>query len=107
DASMETRNQGGRFRILQSAIPPTGPVAPNRVRLVILGLFLAVLVASMAVLLAEQFDTSFHSGDDLRQFTRVPGLVTIPRIKDSRPRRFLRTAAVTASMVAGFILIGT
>jgi polysaccharide chain length determinant protein (PEP-CTERM system associated) len=105
--SMETENQGERFRILESAIPPTGPVAPNRVRLVILGLFLAVLVASMAVLLAEQFDTSFHSVDDLRQFTRVPVLVTIPRIKDSRPRRFLRTAAVTASMVAGFILIGT
>jgi polysaccharide biosynthesis transport protein len=105
--SMETENQGERFRVLEAAVPPGGPVAPNRVRLVILGLFLALLAASVAVLLAEQFDTSFHTVDDLRQFTRVPVLVTIPHIAGSRPRRILRTAAVTATMVVGFILIGT
>ena len=105
--SMETENQGERFRILESAIPPTGPVAPNRVRLVIMGLFLAVLAASMAVLAAEQFDTTFHSVEDLRQFTRIPVLAAIPRMKTSRPRRALRLAAVTASLLVVFALIGT
>jgi uncharacterized protein involved in exopolysaccharide biosynthesis len=105
--SMEAENQGERFRILESAVPPTGPVAPNRVRLVIMGLFLAVLAASMAVLIAEQFDTTFHSVEDLRQFTRIPVLAAIPRMKTSRPRRALRLAAVTASLLVVFALIGT
>jgi hypothetical protein len=105
--SMETENQGERFRVLESAVPPAGPVAPNRVRLVIMGLFVAVLLASVAVLLAEQFDTSFHTVDDIRAFTRIPVLVSIPRLKAPAGYRWLRTAAVTASLIAGFVLIGT
>ena len=105
--SMESENQGERFKVLEGAIAPSGPVAPNRMRLVIMGLFLAGLAASLAVLLAEQFDTSFHSVDDLRQFTRVPVLVSIPRLKATPTRRVLRTAFVTASMIAAFFLIGT
>ena len=81
---METENQGERFRILEAAIPPSGPNAPNRLRLLIMGLFLAVLAAGVAVLMVEQFDTSFHSVDDLRQFTSVPVLVAIPRIASLR-----------------------
>ena len=105
--SMESENQGERFKVLEGAIAPSGPVAPNRMRLVIMGLFLAGLAASLAVLLAEQFDTSFHTVDDLRQFTRVPVLVAIPRLKATPTRRVLRTAFVTASMIAAFFLIGT
>ena len=106
--SMETENQGERFRILESAIPPSGPNAPNRVRLLIMGLFLAGLAAGVAVLMAEQFDTSFHSVEDLRQFTKVPVLVAIPRIASLRPAgRRLRAVAVTASMLVGFMLVGT
>jgi polysaccharide biosynthesis transport protein len=106
--SMETENQGERFRVLESAIPPSGPNAPNRVRLLIMGLFLAGLAAGVAVLLTEQFDTSFHSVEDLRHFTKVPVLVAIPQIASLRPAgRRLRAAVVTASMLVGFVLVGT
>ena len=105
--SMEMENQGERFRILEAAIPPTGPNAPNRLRLLIMGFFLAVLAAGVTVLVFEQFDTSFHTVDDVRHFTNVPVLVAIPRIGVSPTSSWLRATAVTASMLVGFIAVGT
>jgi hypothetical protein len=72
-----------------------------------MGLFLAVLVAGMAVLLVEQVDTSFHSVDDIRQFTRLPVLAAIPRIELPPGRRWVRVAVVGASMLAGFVVLAT
>jgi polysaccharide chain length determinant protein (PEP-CTERM system associated) len=105
--TMEMENQGERFRILEAAIPPTGPNAPNRPRLLILGMFLAVLAAGLVVLGVEQFDTSFHSVDDIRHFTKVPVLATIPRLGPSPARRWAHATVVTASMLVGFLAVGT
>ena len=40
--SMETDRAGERFRVLEPALPPEGPAAPNRMRLLIMGLLLAL-----------------------------------------------------------------
>jgi polysaccharide chain length determinant protein (PEP-CTERM system associated) len=106
-ASVETDRQGERFRILEPALPPGGPAAPNRVRLLILGLLLAFAAAAVAVIAAEQLDTSFHTVDDLRGFTAVPVLVTIPRIGRPSVGRRVRVAFATVSVVAAIGLIAT
>ena len=59
---------------------------PNRLRLVLMGLLLALAAMAAAVVVAEQFDTSFHSVDEVREFTAVPVLATIPQI-GAAPRR--------------------
>jgi polysaccharide biosynthesis transport protein len=105
--NMETENQGERFRILEAAVPPAGPTAPNRPRLLIMGLFLAGLIAALAVLALEQIDTSFHSVDDLRQFTNLPVLAAIPRLQPAGVPQWTRIAVITASMLAGVVLVGT
>ena len=106
-ASVETDRQGERFRILEPALPPGGPAAPNRLRLLILGLLLALATAAMAVIAAEQLDTSFHTVDDLRGFTAVPVLVTIPRIGSASAGRRLRLALTTVSVAVVITLIAT
>ena len=63
--SMELDKQGERFRILESAMPPSGPIAPDRPRLMILGMLFAGVAAVAAALTSEQFDSTFHSVDDL------------------------------------------
>jgi uncharacterized protein involved in exopolysaccharide biosynthesis len=102
-ASMEADRQGERFRILESAVPPDGPKAPNRARLLILGLLLAAAAAVGAVLLAEQLDTSFHTVDELRRFTRIPVIAAIPCI-DSAPGA--RRARVAVAMASALVVIG-
>lgn len=99
-ASMETESQGERFRILEAAMPPSSPVAPNRNRLMIMGVILAFIVAAGAALMAEQFDSTFHSIDDLREFTRLPVLGAVSPIAPVTAGRTVKFALATASAVA-------
>jgi polysaccharide chain length determinant protein (PEP-CTERM system associated) len=103
--SMEVDRQGERFRILESTGPPSSPIAPNRLRLMIVGLMLAVAAAVGAVVIAEQFDPSFHNVDDLREFTNVTVLATIPRIAPGKASRVLRFALTTASVLVLIALV--
>ena len=105
--NVETDRQGERFRVLETAIPPEGPSAPNRLRLMLMGFLLALAAGAAAVLAVEQFDTSFHSIDDLREFTAVPVLVAIPPIGRAPARQRVRMAFATASAVAAIALIAT
>ena len=97
--SMEADRQGERFRVLEAAVAPEGPSAPNRPFILLLGVLAAIGLAGAAVVAAEQFDTSFHSLDELKAFTRVPVLVTVPAIADGRGRQVWRTAYVSASIL--------
>src|SRR5213593_735438 len=64
--SMEQRQKGEQFRVLDPAVPPREPVA-RRARLLLMGLMASLGLAAGAVVLAEQVDTSFHSVDELRR----------------------------------------
>jgi uncharacterized protein involved in exopolysaccharide biosynthesis len=89
--SMEQEQQGVQFAILDPAVEPDGPASPNRFRILLGGLAISIGLALGAVLLAERADTSFHALDDLKEFTRVPVLASIPRIvtkKGKRQRRY-------------------
>jgi uncharacterized protein involved in exopolysaccharide biosynthesis len=102
-ASMEVDRQGERFRVLESAIPPEGPKAPNRARLLILGLLLAFGASVGSLLIAEQLDSTFHSLDELRKFTKIPVIATIPSIDAASGLRRLQAVAV---MVSVLVMIG-
>jgi polysaccharide chain length determinant protein (PEP-CTERM system associated) len=104
---VEATGQAERFRMLEAAIPPEGPSGPNRLRLLLMGLLLALALGGAAVVAAEQLDTSFHTVDDLREFTAVPVLATIPQIGSNPRRGYLRMALGTASAVAAIVLIGS
>jgi succinoglycan biosynthesis transport protein ExoP len=97
--SMEADRQGERFRILEAAVAPEGPSAPNRLYLMILGVLAAVGAAAAAVVLAEQLDTTFHSLDELKAFTAVPVLATIPMIAVGRGRQLRHALFVSASIL--------
>jgi len=105
--SMEQRQKGEQFRILDSALPSTATTAPNRLRLLMMALALSAGLAAGAAMLAEMVDTSFHSADDLRAFTTVPVLVSIPRIatEADRRRRRVRFRLAAAGALLGVVLV--
>src|SRR5258705_1158289 len=106
-ASVETDRQGEQFRVLEQAVPPQGPTGPNRIRLILMGILLAIAAAVAMVLTAEQFDPSFHGIDELREFTSVPILVSIPPIGPMPLKRRLLTGLATVSAIAMIALIAT
>lgn len=107
--SMEQRQKGEQFRIIDPATTPREPAAPNRPRLLLLGLLLSIGAAMGAVLVAERMDTSFHTSEDLRAFARVPVVARIPPIvtrTDRRQRRWRAAAVAVSSVVSLCIVVG-
>jgi succinoglycan biosynthesis transport protein ExoP len=106
--SMEQTQKGEQLRIVDAAVPSRKPAAPKRSRLLLLGFMASVGLAAALVVLAEQWDTSFHSVDDLRAFTRVPVLVSTSRIVTKadvgRSQRRFSLAAASAILGLGLIV---
>jgi polysaccharide chain length determinant protein (PEP-CTERM system associated) len=104
--SMEQRQKGEQFRILDSALPSSTPAAPRRSKLLVASLALSFVLGAGSMVLMEVLDTSFHSSRDLRAYTTVPILVNIPRIiteadaRRSRWRFRLAAVAVLVCLVA-------
>ena len=108
---MERSRSGTEFRLLDPAIPPREPSAPNRIRLAFLAALFSLGAAAAAVVLAEHLDTSFHTVDDLRTFTPIPVLATIPRIANAadaaQRRRRLRLAAVSIPLGLALVVLAS
>lgn len=108
--SMEQRQKGEQFRVLDSALPSSTPVAPRRSRLFLACIALSLALGAGAVVLAEMLDTSFHSSDDLRAYTTVPVLVSIPRIvtgADARRERWRFRFATVGIVVCLMVIAGS
>jgi polysaccharide chain length determinant protein (PEP-CTERM system associated) len=70
----------GQYRVLEQAVPPTDASGPGRLKLLLMCLVLCLGLAGAVVFAAEQLDPSFHSVDELKAYTRVPILASIPLI---------------------------
>jgi len=106
-ADLEQRRKGEHFRIIEPAALPERPTGPNRLRLVLVGLVLALGAAGIAVVLAEQVDTSYRNVEEVRASLPVPVLSTIPRIATEADRaRVLRQRRLaTAAVAAGLLVV--
>jgi polysaccharide chain length determinant protein (PEP-CTERM system associated) len=105
--NLEEGQSTEQFRLLDPAIPPTSPIAPNRMTLVAMGLAAAIALGIAAILAAEKLDTTFHTADDLRGFINAPILATIRRIPTRRStrRRRLRVALAILGAIAVLTMI--
>jgi polysaccharide biosynthesis transport protein len=106
-SSLEQGQNVEQFRILDAALPPRDPIAPNRLRLLVFGLVLAIGLAVGAVMVAEKLDTAFHRIEDLRAFINVPTLGRVPLIPSRAQTRSKRRRACLAavSAVVGVVLV--
>jgi hypothetical protein len=105
-ASMEQDRQGEHFTLLDTAVAPKNPIAPDRILLALLSFALSAGLAAGAVIVAERLDTSFHSVDDLKTFTSVPVVAGIPRLPGPGRRRGRMALAGLALVVGVGVLAG-
>jgi polysaccharide chain length determinant protein (PEP-CTERM system associated) len=105
--SLEQGQHVEQFRILDPAIPPREPEAPNRLRLLIVAFVLGIGLAGAAALAAEKINSTFHSIDDLRAFVTTPTVARVPLILTAAQVRRQRVRAVltTLSAVVALLLI--
>lgn len=92
--------RGAQFRILDPAVASQQPVGPRRFRFLLMGLMSGIGAAAGMALLAEVVDTSFHTVDEVRTFTSVPVLASIPPILTEGGARSRRRRSALAVLAA-------
>ncbi|GAC1395885.1 MAG: Wzz/FepE/Etk N-terminal domain-containing protein [Pyrinomonadaceae bacterium] len=103
------RQQGVTIQVVDVANLPDSPVAPKRYLLMPLGL---VAGLGFGFLLAAFFELprllTLQTTDDVRHYTELPVLVSMPEMlttRELRRRRFSRTLMLTAGVIATIVSI--
>ena len=109
--NLERGQNTEQFRVLDAAIPPAQPAAPNRLWLLMMGLVMAGALGLGAIIAAEKLDTTFHTVEEVQAFTGLPTLARIRLIPSrARTRRErIRFALMTAAAIAavGIVVAGS
>jgi polysaccharide chain length determinant protein (PEP-CTERM system associated) len=103
-ADLERRQLGEKFRVLEAAFVRREPAAPNRIVIIVIGVFFGLGLGGGLGIVLEAADASIHEPRQLQASLNIPVLASIPqiwfetdRLKQRRAR--LRTAAATAVLV--------
>jgi succinoglycan biosynthesis transport protein ExoP len=111
--SMELRQQGEHFRILDPPSLPVTPFSPNRLKLCGMGLLAGLILGAVFTAGAEMLDDRLYSEKDLKKFiqadviSEIPNIITPDEEKKRRKRLQLQwasTALVVAVIAAGCAL---
>ena len=97
--NFESQQGGERFTMLRAPTAPRTPIFPNRLGLILLGVFLGIALSGIAVAAAESMDRNIRATKDLNLPEAMPLLASIPFIKNSRDRR-RRTIMLTSFAAA-------
>lgn len=104
--SMEKKQKGEQFRVIDPAKIPMLPVEPDARKIILLTLLLGLGLGGGLGYLKEYMDTSFKTPDEAEKELDIPVLISIPiRYTDRETRRIKRKQIMAyVSVGAGFVL---
>jgi polysaccharide chain length determinant protein (PEP-CTERM system associated) len=79
--SLEARQKGEKFRVIETAQIPSVPVEPNRPLVFLIGVVLGLMAGIALLVVRELSDPRFYSLSDLQESLPVPVLATVPVIR--------------------------
>jgi succinoglycan biosynthesis transport protein ExoP len=85
-ANLETERKGERFTLIEPPQPPEKPIKPNRIIILIVGVFMAIGAGIGAVIARDSLDASVRGPSDIRLMLQVPALASIPIIVTAADR---------------------
>jgi len=109
--NMEKDQKGGQFQVVDPASLPQTPVAPNRSRILLLGLVLGLAAAFGAAFLIDNLDASIRGSEDLDGMTDLPLLAMLPvvpsrgNILELRQARTMLLLYSAVALALGIVLI--
>ncbi len=108
---MDIQDKSDTFRIVDPAILPNKPVSPDRVMIILMGLFAGIASGLGVVFLLDSMDKSIKSLDELKSLN-LPVLAVVPRIvTDSdkthsrRTDRMVYSCSIVYLMVIGVVFV--
>jgi uncharacterized protein involved in exopolysaccharide biosynthesis len=103
--SMERKQKGEQFRVIDPAKIPEKPVEPDVKKILMLTLVLGLALGGGLSYLVEMMDTSYKSPQELEKDLDLPVLVSVPIRLTNRESRMARIRQTVAygSICAGFV----
>jgi polysaccharide chain length determinant protein (PEP-CTERM system associated) len=105
-ANLEKRQIGEQFKILDPARMPEKPASPDRPKLYVLALLVALVMGGASAGLAEYFDRTLKTESDVQSALNLKVLATVPFIRDAvaRRRRWRQRLAVGAVATTALVM---
>lgn len=100
-ASLERRQVGEQFKVLDPARVPERPFSPNRLRIILMATLAGLGFGVGIVGLLEYLDSSFKTDREVSRLLKIPVFATIPLMRsegDVRRQRRRRLAAAAAAI---------
>jgi succinoglycan biosynthesis transport protein ExoP len=106
--ALEVHQKGEKFEILDQAVTPNSPAAPNRTLISLAGLFGGMLAGIALAAVFEMHDESVRTENEAARIVGKPVLSWIPRIASPQQRRasLIKTVAMVAGTCVGSVGIG-
>jgi succinoglycan biosynthesis transport protein ExoP len=106
--ALEVRQKGERFVVLDPAVPPAAPYAPNRLLIMLAGLVAGLGGGIGLAILAEMQDESVRTETEAARILGTPVLTGIPLVvsPQERRRRFVSGSLSLAGMAVGSCALG-
>jgi len=104
--SMEKKQKGEQFRVIDPAKVPTHPVEPDMRTIFLMVVALGLGLGGGLAYLVEMMDTSYKAPDELEKELKVPVLVSIPirYTEQEIKRRRVKEVLKAASVAVGFVI---
>jgi uncharacterized protein involved in exopolysaccharide biosynthesis len=111
--TIEDAQKGEQFEVIERAVPPVLPVAPNAIVILAVCVGMGLLLFAGPQLVLGLLRPTVQSEEGLRAFINVPVLVSIPRIKTEAASREavqvrfrnIGLAAMSATILAIVVLV--
>jgi capsular exopolysaccharide synthesis family protein len=82
-AQISQGGETGGVRIIDEAMIPLIPISPQRKRAIVLAACIGLLLGIFAAVIADRFDDSVQTPDEVRDRLQLPILGSIPRVGDA------------------------
>ncbi len=99
--SMERKQKGEQFRILDPAKVPIRPFKPNMQRILLMCVFAGFALGCGVAYLREIMDTSFRRPEEIEEVLHVPVLASLPFALNPREVRRIKTKKILTVLGVG------
>lgn len=103
--SMERKQKGEQFRVIDIAKIPRRPVSPDVKKIILLTFALGLGLGGGLAFLRENMDTSFKNPEDIEDDLQIPILVTLPLKLTERELKNIKFKNILAYSATGIVFI--